>query len=107
VNRFDAIVTFNALSEKNVETIFVNMISDLKKRLATKSIGLEITPAAKKHLIEKGYDPKNGARPMRRVIEDEVETLLADNILAGKLDKGDIAKVEFKKGEFSLVKARE
>ena len=107
VNRFDAIVTFNALSKKNVETIFANMIEDLKKRLAAKSIGLEITPAAKKRLIEKGYDPKNGARPMRRVIEDEVETLLADNILAGKLDKGDIAKIEFKKGEFSLVKARE
>lgn len=107
VNRFDAIVTFNALSEKNVEAIFANMIEDLKKRLATKSIGLEIAPAAKKHLIEKGYDPKNGARPMRRVIEDEVETLLADNILSGKLNKGDIAKIEYKKGGFSLVKARE
>ena len=107
VNRFDAIITFNALSEKNVETIFANMIEDLKKRLATKSIGLEITPAAKKHLIEKGYDPKNGARPMRRAIEDEVETLLADNILSGKLNKGDIAKIEYKKGGFSLVKARE
>ncbi|MBR3177154.1 ATP-dependent Clp protease ATP-binding subunit [Candidatus Saccharibacteria bacterium] len=107
VNRFDAIVTFNALSEKNVEAIFANMIEDLKKRLATKSIGLEITPAAKKHLIEKGYDPKNGARPMRRVIEDEIETLLADNILSGKLNKGDIAKIEYKKGDFSLVKARE
>ena len=107
VNRFDAIVTFNALSEKNVEAIFANMIEDLKKRLATKSIGLEITLAAKKHLIEKGYDPKNGARPMRRVIEDEVETLLADNILSGKLNKGDIAKIEYKKGDFSLVKARE
>lgn len=107
VNRFDAIVTFNALSQKNVETIFDNMISDLKKRLATKSIGLELTPAAKKHLIEQGYDTKNGARPMRRAIEDEVETLLADNILAGKLDKGDIAKIDYKKGAYSLVKARE
>lgn len=107
VNRFDAIVTFNALSRKNVETIFDNMISDLKKRLATKSIGLELTPAAKKHLIEQGYDTKNGARPMRRAIEDEVETLLADNILAGKLDKGDIAKIDYKKGAYSLVKARE
>lgn len=107
VNRFDAIITFNALSEKNVEAIFANMIEDLKKRLATKSIGLEITPTAKKHLIEKGYDPKNGARPMRRAIEDEIETLLADNILSGKLNKGDIAKIEYKKGEFSLVKARE
>ena len=107
VNRFDAIVTFNALSQKNVETIFDNMISDLKKRLATKSIGLELTPTAKKHLIEQGYDTKNGARPMRRAIEDEVETLLADNILAGRLDKGDIAKIDYKKGAYSLVKARE
>ena len=107
INRFDAIVTFNALSEKNVERIFDNMISDLKKRLATKSIGLTITPSARKHLIEKGYDIKNGARPMRRTIEDEVETLLADNILSGKLDKGDIAKIEFQKGNFTLVKARE
>ena len=107
INRFDAIVTFNALSEKNVERIFDNMVSDLKKRLATKSIGLTITPSARKHLIEKGYDIKNGARPMRRTIEDEVETLLADNILSGKLDKGDIAKIEFQKGNFTLVKARE
>ena len=107
VNRFDAIVTFNALSEKNVEQIFNNMIEDLKKRLATKSIGLEITPSAKKHLIEEGYDIKNGARPMRRAIEDEVETLLADGILAGKLNKGDIAKIEHQKGKFTLVKARE
>ncbi|MCQ2571000.1 MAG: ATP-dependent Clp protease ATP-binding subunit [Candidatus Saccharibacteria bacterium] len=107
VNRFDAIVTFGALSEKNVETIFNNMIADLKKRLATKSIGLEITPAAKKQLIEKGYDAKNGARPLRRTIEDEVETLLADNILSGVLDKGDIAKIDFKKDTFTLVKTRE
>lgn len=107
INRFDAIVTFNALSEKNVEQIFNNMIEDLKKRLATKSIGLEITPSAKKHLIEEGYDIKNGARPMRRAIEDEVETLLADGILAGKLNKGDIAKIEYQKGKFTLVKARE
>lgn len=107
INRFDAIVTFNALSEKNVEQIFNNMIEDLKKRLATKSIGLEITPSAKKYLIEEGYDIKNGARPMRRAIEDEVETLLADGILAGKLNKGDIAKIEYQKGNFTLVKARE
>ena len=107
VNRFDAIVTFNALSEKNVEKIFDNMIEDLKKRLSAKSIGLELTPSAKKHLIEKGYDVKNGARPLRRTIEDEVETLLADNILAGKLDKGDIAKIDYRKGEFVLTRTHE
>ena len=107
VNRFDAIVTFNALSHKDVERIFDNMIADLKKRLSKKSIGLELTPAAKKKLIADGYDPKNGARPLRRTIEDNVETLLADSILAGKFDKGDIAKVDYKKGEFTVVKARE
>ena len=107
VNRFDAIVTFNALSHENVERIFDNMIADLKKRLSKKSIGLELTPAAKKQLIAQGYDPKNGARPLRRTIEDNVETLLADNILAGKFDKGDIAKIDYKKGEFTVVKARE
>ena len=83
MNRFDSIITFNALSEKNVETIFDNMIEDLKKRLATKSVGLQLTSAAKKELISKGYDSKNGARPLRREIEDDLETLIADNILQG------------------------
>ena len=107
VNRFDAIVTFNALSEKDVDRIFTNMIEDLKKRLAGKSIGLQLTDAAKKQLISKGYDTKNGARPLRREIEDELETLIADYILQEKLNKGDIAKVDFKKGEFNLSIAKE
>ena len=107
INRFDAIVTFNALSEKDVDRIFTNMIEDLKKRLAGKSIGLQLTDAAKKQLISKGYDTKNGARPLRREIEDELETLIADYILQEKLNKGDIAKVDFKKGEFNLSIAKE
>ncbi len=93
VNRFDAIITFNALSAKNVDKIFDNMISDLKKRLATKSIGLELDDSARAHLISKGYDTKNGARPLRRTIEDELESLLADKMLDGTLDKGSIAKI--------------
>lgn len=107
VNRFDAIVTFNALTEKNVDRIFTNMLADLKKRLADKSIGLELTDAAKEELIKKGYDVKNGARPLRRAIEDELESLLADHILDGSLDKGHIAKVDFKDKEFTLAIAKE
>ena len=107
VNRFDSIITFNALTEKDVDCIFNNMIEDLKKRLAEKSIGLQLTDAAKKRLIEKGYDVKNGARPLRREIEDELESILADNILSNKLDKGDIAKVDFKKDQFVLTKVKE
>ena len=107
INRFDSIITFRALSEKDVSRIFNNMIEDLKKRLAQKSIGLQLTEATEKHLIEKGYDIKNGARPLRRTIEDELESLLADRILDGSLNKGDIAKIDYKSGELTLKIVKE
>ena len=107
INRFDSIVTFQALSEKDVSRIFNNMIEDLKKRLAQKSIGLQLTEATEKHLIEKGYDIKNGARPLRRTIEDELESLLADHILDGSLNKGDIAKIDCKGDELTLKIVKE
>lgn len=107
VNRFDSIVTFNALTEKNVSRIFDNMISILRKRMADKSIGLEISDDAKRHLIEKGFDIKNGARPLRRVIEDELESLLADHILDGSLDKGLVAKIGLKDDQLSFAVAKE
>lgn len=107
INRFDSIITFQALSEKDVSRIFNNMIEDLKKRLAQKSIGLQLTEAAEKHLIEKGYDIKNGARPLRRTIEDELESLLADHILDGSLNKGDIAKIDCKGDELTLKIVKE
>ena len=107
INRFDSIITFRALSEKDVSRIFNNMIEDLKKRLAQKSIGLQLTEATEKHLIEKGYDVKNGARPLRRTIEDELESLLADHILDGSLNKGDIAKIDCKGDELTLKIVKE
>lgn len=107
INRFDSIITFRALSEKDVSRIFNNIIEDLKKRLAQKSIGLQLTEATEKHLIEKGYDVKNGARPLRRTIEDELESLLADHILDGSLNKGDIAKIDYKSDELTLKIVKE
>lgn len=107
INRFDSIITFQALSEKDVSRIFNNMIEDLKKRLAQKSIGLQLTEATEKYLIEKGYDVKNGARPLRRTIEDELESLLADHILDGSLNKGDIAKIDYKNDELTLKIVKE
>ena len=107
INRFDSIITFRALSEKDVSRIFNNMIEDLKKRLAQKSIGLQLTEATEKHLIEKGYDIRNGARPLRRTIEDELESLLADHILDGSLNKGDIAKIDCKGDELTLKIVKE
>ena len=104
INRLDNISVFHALTRKDVEKIFDNLINDLKKRLATKGIGIKIDEKAKNYLIEKGYDPKNGARPLRRCIEDEVESLLSEEIIAGKLIKGDIPTLKLVKSKLKLVK---
>lgn len=105
INRLDDIEVFHALTRKDVEKIFDNLINELKKRLATKGIGLKVEEEAKNYLIEKGYDPKNGARPLRRCIEDEVESLLSEKIIAEELVKGDIPVLKLKKGKLVLEKA--
>ena len=94
INRLDNILVFHALTKKQVEHIFDNLLFDLKKRLATKSIGLKITDKVKAYLIDKGYDPKNGARPLRRAIEDNLESLLSEAIIAEKVKPGEIAVVD-------------
>ena len=104
INRLDNISVFHALTRKDVERIFDNLINDLKKRLATKGIGLKVDDKAKEYLIEEGYDPKNGARPLRRKIEDEVESLFAEEIIAGNLKKGDIPTLKLINKKLKLVK---
>lgn len=104
INRLDDVLVFHALTRKDIEKIFDNLINDLKKRLATKGIGLKIDEKAKNQLISSGYDPKNGARPLRRKIEDEVETLLSDAIISGELKKGDIPTLKLVKNHLKLVK---
>ena len=104
INRLDNILVFHALTRKDVERIFDNLIDDLKRRLATKGIGLKVDTPARDYLIEKGYDPKNGARPLRRCIEDEVESMLSEAIISGEFVKGDIPVVKLVKGKLKLVK---
>ena len=108
INRLDAVLVFHALTEKQVEQIFDTMLEDLKKRLATKSLGLRIDPKVKAHLIEIGYDPKNGARPLRRAIEDNLESIISDAIISGELKEGDIAEVSLEKnGRLKLSVGKE
>ena len=97
INRFDAIVTFHALTRREISKIFDIQIEDLRKRLSRKGIGIQIQPKAKKWLIEKGYDEFFGARPLRRAIADEVEHRIADGVLAGTYDKGTMLSVDVKK----------
>ncbi|MBR3176171.1 ATP-dependent Clp protease ATP-binding subunit [Candidatus Saccharibacteria bacterium] len=104
INRLDNILVFHALTRKNVEKIFDNLIDDLRKRLATKGVGIKIDEKAKDYLIREGYDPKNGARPLRRKIEDEVESLISEEIIAGNLKKGDIPVLKYVNKKLKLVK---
>lgn len=107
INRLDSVLVFHALTEKQVGQIFDNMIEDLRKRLATKTMSIKISEPAKKWLIRIGFDPKNGARPLRRAIEDNVESLVSDAIITGKLSAGNIANVDLAKNKLKLSVGKE
>ena len=107
INRFDTIVTFRALTRKEVGKIFDNLIDELQNRLVRKGIHLLIKPSAKKYLIDKGYDEKFGARPLRRAIQDELEHGLADGILSGEYEKGSVLTVGAAKGGLTINAAYE
>ena len=102
INRLDSILVFHALTRKQVEQIFDNLAHELKKRLAAKSIGLKISDDAKNWLIEKGFDPKNGARPLRRAIEDNLESIISDAIISETIKPGEIAVANLNKNQLQL-----
>ena len=107
INRFDAIVTFRALTKKEVSKIFDNLVSELRERLVQKGLSLVVRPSAKRLLVEKGYDEYNGARPLRRVIQDDLEHLIADGVLAEAYEKGDVLVARAVKGQVVLDVSRE
>ncbi len=94
INRFDAIVTFRALTRREIGQIFDGQIADLRNRLVRQGLGLRISAAAKRLLIDEGYDEKFGARPLRRAIEDLLEHEIAHGILSNIYKKGDILEVD-------------
>jgi ATP-dependent Clp protease ATP-binding subunit ClpC len=102
INRFDAIVTFRALTPKEIAKIFDNLIDELQERLVPKGIRLAIQPTAKRYLIQKGYDEKFGARPLRRAIQDELEHPLAEGILDEKYERGSVLTVTARGGKLAI-----
>lgn len=102
INRFDSIVTFRALTRREISKIFDNLINELQERVIRKGIHLVIKPAAKRLLIEKGYDEKFGARPLRRTVQDELEHEIADGILSGEYEKGSVLEVGAQKGKIVI-----
>ncbi len=94
LNRIDEIVTFKALGKDEIQQIVDIQLQDLQKRLAERKLALELTPAARAALAERGYDPVFGARPLKRTIQRMIENPLAVEVLAGRFAEGDTVVVE-------------
>jgi len=94
LNRLDEIVFYKPLQKENIGKIVDLMLEDLRDRLAGKNLLLEVTEAAKDYIIEKGYDPNYGARPLKRLIQSEVETLIAREIIKKDIAAGSTLKVD-------------
>jgi len=102
INRFDAIVTFRALTKKEVGKIFDKLLGELQDRLVRKGIHLVIAASAKRQIISQGHDEKYGARPLRRAMQDLLELPVADGILSGEYEKGTVLKVTAIKGKIQI-----
>ena len=103
LNRIDSTVVFHQLAQNEILSIVDLMMNQVRGELEDKQVGLELSEAAKEFLGEKGFDPVLGARPLRRLIQNEVEDRLSDEILSGRLGAGDIAYIDMQEGVVTIT----
>ena len=107
LNRLDATIVFHALNQQEINRIVDLMMDMVRSEVKERGITIELTEPAREHLGEKGYDPVLGARPLRRLIQTEVEDRLSDALLAGGLDDGGIAIIDLDEDGNICVKVRQ
>ena len=105
MNRFDGIIEFKALSKDNLLQIVELMLADVNKRLSSNNIHLDVTEKVKEKLVDLGYDPKMGARPLRRTIQDYIEDAITDYYLENPSEK-DLKAVMTSKGKIQIKSAK-
>ena len=105
MNRFDGIIEFKALSKENLLQIVELMLADVNKRLSSNNIHLDVTDKVKEKLVDLGYDPKMGARPLRRTIQDYIEDAITDYYLENPSEK-DLKAVMTSKGNIQIKSAK-
>lgn len=105
MNRFDGIIEFKALSKDNLLQIVELMLADVNKRLSSNNIHLDVTDKVKEKLVDLGYDPKMGARPLRRTIQDYIEDAITDYYLENPSEK-DLKAVMTSKGNIQIKSAK-
>lgn len=98
LNRLDETIMFKPLTKSNIGGIIKLLLQDVNKRLADKEISIELSPAAEQYVVDGGYDPVYGARPLKRFLQKNVETLAAKCILGGNLSAGDVIYMDVKDG---------
>ncbi|MDO4300502.1 MAG: ATP-dependent chaperone ClpB [Clostridia bacterium] len=101
LNRLDEIVFYKPLAKTEIGEIVDLMLKDLNKRIARKQISLEVSHTAKQYIIDRGYDPVYGARPLRRFIQSKIETLAGKMIIANDLDAGNVIYVDYNGSELT------
>ena len=94
LNRLDEIIMFRPLTKNNIHAIIDLLVADVNRRLAEKELKIELTEAAKEFVVEGGYDPMYGARPLKRYLQKNVETLAARLILAGNVGREDTIVID-------------
>ncbi|MDD6441796.1 MAG: ATP-dependent chaperone ClpB [bacterium] len=101
LNRLDEIIMFHPLSKSHVSSIIELLVADVNKRLADRELQIELTDAAKQMIVEGGYDPMYGARPLKRYLQKHVETLAARLILSGDVGSGDTILIDVENGDLT------
>ena len=96
-NRLDAVIAFNSLTPEIVSRVVDKFVMELEAQLADRSVNIELSDTARDWLAKKGYDPLYGARPLARIIQEEIKKPLAEELLFGKLSKGGTVRVDIKK----------
>jgi ATP-dependent Clp protease ATP-binding subunit ClpC len=107
INRVDAVIVFRALSMESIKEIVQLELDKVSQRLEEHAIVINVTPAALELLAELGYDPEMGARPLKRVIQQNIEDNLSDSLLAGEFEDGDTIIIDAVDEEISLYKNEE
>jgi ATP-dependent Clp protease ATP-binding subunit ClpA len=102
-NRLDAMISFNSLSRENIERVVDKFIIELDHQLNDRKVFLSLTAAARRWFADRGYDPAFGARPMARLIQNEIKRVLADEILFGKLQNGGKVDVDESDGKLTFT----
>ncbi|HCF37808.1 MAG TPA: ATP-dependent Clp protease ATP-binding subunit ClpC [Thermosipho africanus] len=107
LNRIDEVVVFHKLTEDHIRKIIEILLKDIRKRLSEKGISLELSKSAKDFLVQEGYDPAYGARPLKRAIQRHIEDPLSEELLKGKFKENDTIVCSYENGKIVFKKKRQ